>query len=122
MFENQLGTIDSMEKIIEKTDKTYRRIPRQKLAQISTWESRQILEGMGVKGQVVVTDYCSPDSITFVSDEGEAIVGALPRWACRVIRATPTTGKSSGEREPRLSIRVTPKPSDLMNRSDMKGE
>jgi ribonuclease/clavin/mitogillin len=78
VFENQLGTIDSMEKTIEKNDRTYKRIQREKLVRISTKESRRILESIGVKGQVVVTDYHSPDSVTFVSDEGEAIIGDLP--------------------------------------------
>jgi ribonuclease/clavin/mitogillin len=78
VFENQLGTIDSMEKTIVKNDKTYKRIQKEKLVRISTRESRGILESIGVKGQVVLTDYHSPDSVTFVSDDGEALVGDLP--------------------------------------------
>ena len=29
-------------------------------------------------GEVVVTDYHSPDSISFIVDDGEAIIGDLP--------------------------------------------
>jgi endoribonuclease LACTB2 len=77
-FENQQGVIDSMERTIEKTVKAYRRIDQRKLLPMATGDSRKMLEEMGVHGQIMVTDYHSPDSISFVSDEGEAIVGDLP--------------------------------------------
>jgi endoribonuclease LACTB2 len=78
LFENQAGAIDAMERTIEKNSKTYRRIERGKLRPASTRDSRQVLEEMGIHGQVVVTDYHSPDSITLVSDEGDALIGDLP--------------------------------------------
>ncbi len=78
IFENQAMGIDAMEKTIEKNHAAYQRIDKSRLEPISTSDSRMVLEGLGVRGQVKVTDYHSPDSITFVSDEGEAIIGDLP--------------------------------------------
>jgi glyoxylase-like metal-dependent hydrolase (beta-lactamase superfamily II) len=67
-----------MEKTIEKNDKACRRIEKQKLVPITTRASRQVLKEFGIGGQVVITDYHSPDSITFISDDREAIIGDLP--------------------------------------------
>jgi ribonuclease/clavin/mitogillin len=78
VFENQVGAIDAMEKTIEKNNKKYKRIEKEKLQLMNIRDSRKTLESIGISGEVVVTDYHSPDSITFVSDDAEAIIGDLP--------------------------------------------
>ncbi len=78
VFENQLGAIDAMEKTIEKNSSRYRRIRKDRLHLITTRDSRMVFEKLGIGGEVIVTDYHSPDSITFLSDEREAVIGDLP--------------------------------------------
>ncbi len=78
VFENQIDAIDAMEKTIEKNDKKYTRIEKGKLKPLNTRDSRKALETIGIFGEVVITDYHSQDSITFVSDDGEAMIGDLP--------------------------------------------
>ncbi|HUX19987.1 MAG TPA: MBL fold metallo-hydrolase [Spirochaetia bacterium] len=78
IFENQADAIDSMERTIQKNYGAYRTIDRTKLVSVKTQGSRSLLEGLGVDGEVIVTDYHSPDSVSFVSTEGESVVGDLP--------------------------------------------
>ncbi len=77
-FAHQLGAIDAMERTIEKNRTDYRRIDRRKLRVIDVRDSRKLLEGLGIFGEVVITDYHSPDSVTFISREKEAVIGDLP--------------------------------------------
>jgi endoribonuclease LACTB2 len=77
VFENQLGAIDAMEKTIEKNGAHYGRIQKDRLHPIAIRDSRAVLEKLGIHGEVIVTDYHSPDSVTFLSDEGEAVIGDL---------------------------------------------
>ncbi len=65
-------------KTIEKNDKSYKRMKQETLERIKTGESREILGSLGIQGQVIITDYHSPGSITFIFDEGQAVVGDLP--------------------------------------------
>jgi glyoxylase-like metal-dependent hydrolase (beta-lactamase superfamily II) len=67
-----------MERTIGKNYKDYRRIDKSKLSVCETHESRKLLEGWGISGEVIVTDYHSPDSVSFLADTGEAVVGDLP--------------------------------------------
>jgi ribonuclease/clavin/mitogillin len=78
IFENQVDAVDSMEKTILKSDKTYKMIDREKLRPINTKDSKAMLAAIGIMGEVVVTDYHSSDSISFILDDGEAIIGDLP--------------------------------------------
>jgi endoribonuclease LACTB2 len=78
VFETQLSAIDSMEKTIEKNNKEYRRIAKRQLQTVRTADSRSLLSEMGIHAEAVVTDYHSPDSVTLLTDEMEAIVGDLP--------------------------------------------
>jgi len=78
VFENQIDAVDSMEKTILKNDKTYKMIDKEKLRPISAKDSRAVLAALGIMGEVVATDYHSPDSISFVLDDGEVIIGDLP--------------------------------------------
>ncbi len=67
-----------MEKTILKNDRTYKTIDRSKFRHIATKDSRAELAAVGIAGEVVVTDYHSPDSISLILDNGEAIIGDLP--------------------------------------------
>lgn len=78
VFENQPGAIDAMEKTIEKNSRSYRRIDTNRLHPVAVRDSRAVFEKLGLHGEVIVTDYHSPDSISFVSDEREAVIGDLP--------------------------------------------
>jgi ribonuclease/clavin/mitogillin len=77
-FENQLQSVGAMETTIEKNYKSYKRIKQEKLERIETRESKEVLQRIGIQAQVIITDYHSPDSVTFITDEGETIVGDLP--------------------------------------------
>lgn len=78
VFQNQISAIDAMERTIEKNDKAYRRMDRKKLHLVTTQDSMKMLGELGILGRIAVTDYHSPDSITFISDDGETIIGDLP--------------------------------------------
>ena len=77
-FENQVDAVDSMERTILKNDKTYKVIDKEKFRLINTKDSRAVLAAIGIRGEVFVTDHHSPDSISFISDDGDAIIGDLP--------------------------------------------
>ena len=78
VFENQMTAIDAMEKTIEKNTPVYVRIARERLRPLETRESRSFFGELGIDGEVVITDYHSPDSVSLVLDSGEAVVGDLP--------------------------------------------
>lgn len=78
VFENQAPSIDSMEKTIRKNYPEYTPIEKSALRPVTTAGSRELLGELGIAGQVIVTDYHSPDSVTFISDFGAAVVGDLP--------------------------------------------
>jgi glyoxylase-like metal-dependent hydrolase (beta-lactamase superfamily II) len=78
IFENQGGGIDDMEGIIRKTHGQYRPMRKASLRRAQTRDSRGILEGMGISGELIITDGHSPDSISFIGDNHEAVVGDLP--------------------------------------------
>ena len=84
VFENQIDAVDSMERTILKNDKTYRMIDKERLRPITTKDSRAVLEAIGIMGEAIVTDYHSPDSISLILDDGEAIVGDLPPEGQRI--------------------------------------
>jgi ribonuclease/clavin/mitogillin len=78
VFETQLAWVDPMERTIEKNHKEYKRIAKSKLQAVRIEDSRSLLLGMGISAEVVATDYHSPDSVTLITDEMEAIVGDQP--------------------------------------------
>jgi hypothetical protein len=51
---------------------------KHRLHPVTVRDSRAMFETLGIHGEVIVTDYHSPDSITFLSDEREAVIGDLP--------------------------------------------
>jgi endoribonuclease LACTB2 len=79
LFENQsTAAIESMEKTIAKNYNTYKRIQVDKFLPIKTGDSEEYLGKIGIEGKIVITDYHSADSVTFVSNDGEAAIGDLP--------------------------------------------
>jgi ribonuclease/clavin/mitogillin len=77
VFENQMEAIDSMEKAIWKNYKSYRAIDKSKLITWRISDSRDALKRIGISGEVLRTDGHSPDSISFLSDQKEVIIGDL---------------------------------------------
>ncbi len=77
VFEDQLEAIDAMEKIIWKNSKDYKAIDKSKLTRLRIADSRDFLSGIGIRGEILRTDGHSPDSISFLSDEHEVIIGDL---------------------------------------------
>ncbi len=77
VFENQENAIDPMEKMILRTYKAYKPIDKTRLIKIQTRDSRNYLDEIGMGGEVLITPGHSSDSVTYVSDAGEAIIGDL---------------------------------------------
>lgn len=77
VFENQMEAIDAMEKTILKNYTDYKAIAKSRLTQLQIADSRAWFGKIGIHGQVLRTDGHSPDSISFLSDEHEVIIGDL---------------------------------------------
>jgi len=77
VFENQMRAIDAMEKTILKNNKDYRAINKPKLITWQISDSREGLGKIGIAGEVLRTEGHSPDSISFLSDQKEVIIGDL---------------------------------------------
>jgi glyoxylase-like metal-dependent hydrolase (beta-lactamase superfamily II) len=78
-FENQGGrVVEDMERIIARSSPAYRRIDMTRLEAARTEASRGLLAALGFMGEVLITPGHSPDSVSFLSDEGEAVIGDLP--------------------------------------------
>jgi len=78
VFENQYNSIDYMEKTILKNYTQYKKINKTKLEQINHTDFNKMLDLEGFPGEVIITDYHSKDSISYVTEKNEAIVGDLP--------------------------------------------
>lgn len=77
LFENQGGGIDEMERIIGAGYKDYRPIRREAFTRIATSESRGFLRERGIEAEVIQTPGHSEDSLSLVTDEGDALIGDL---------------------------------------------
>ncbi len=77
IFETQTQAVDAMEKTIWKNSKDYKAIDKSRLAQLQIADSRDFLRQIGIRGEILRTDGHSPDSISFLSDEHEVIIGDL---------------------------------------------
>jgi glyoxylase-like metal-dependent hydrolase (beta-lactamase superfamily II) len=66
-----------MEKTIRKNYPRYRAIDKSKLITWRISDSRDSLQEIGIAGQILRTDGHSPDSISFLSDQKEVIIGDL---------------------------------------------
>ena len=77
VFETQMQAIDAMEKTIWKNYKEYRAIDKSELVPWHISDSRDRLKEIGISGEVLRTEGHSPDSISFLSDPNEVIIGDL---------------------------------------------
>jgi endoribonuclease LACTB2 len=76
-FEDQGAGIPEMEAIIERSWRGYRAIDEGRLQRMHTRDSRAWLAQRGIGGQVLPTPGHSDDSVSFVSDSGDAVIGDL---------------------------------------------
>jgi ribonuclease/clavin/mitogillin len=80
VFENQASSIDEMERIIRKNENDYpdyKAIQKEKLISVKADQSKEYFESLGIKGEVIVTTGHSMDSITYITDKDEALIGDL---------------------------------------------
>jgi ribonuclease/clavin/mitogillin len=79
VFENQVDSIDEMERVILKNKryKGYPLIDKNRLVYTNVSDFGRVLEKLGINGDVLVTNGHSPDSITYITDNKEAIIGDL---------------------------------------------
>ena len=78
LFENQPGTIDAMEELISRKYSGYAAIRRDKLVRVDTGKSRAFFAELGIDAEVIPTPGHSEDSVSLLTDGGEALVGDLP--------------------------------------------
>lgn len=69
--------IDEMERVIRKNYKEYKEIDKSKLERASIVDMNELLAREGFGGETLVTIGHSPDSISYITEEKEAIVGDL---------------------------------------------
>jgi len=79
ILDEQMGKIDEMEGIILKNHeyRDYARIEKAKLSCVSLAQLNETLVKENVQGEMIRTIGHSDDSISFVSDIGEALIGDL---------------------------------------------
>lgn len=77
LFENQGGGIAEMERIIRPKYEGYRQIDVSGFMRVNTGESRRFLASLGIGGEVFRTPGHSDDSVSLVTDAGEALIGDL---------------------------------------------
>lgn len=79
-FEGQREAIGEMERAIMKNAefRGYRRIDEARLGSAAVGAFAATLESNGIAGEVIATRGHSPDSVSFLTREGEALVGDLP--------------------------------------------
>lgn len=77
VFENQLQAIGAMEQTIWKNYPVYRPIDQSQLTPLRIADAREFFATLGIHGEILRTDGHSPDSISFLSDEHEVVIGDL---------------------------------------------
>jgi ribonuclease/clavin/mitogillin len=79
-FENQsFDDIDEMERVILKNKEysAYQKIDRNKLRMTTINDFNNKVKNLGINGEVIITKGHSTDSITFLTNDHEAIIGDL---------------------------------------------
>ena len=66
-----------MERTIKKNYKDYKEIDKSKIKRVSIEEINQVLNQEGFLGEVILTNGHSPDSISYITEDNEAIIGDL---------------------------------------------
>jgi glyoxylase-like metal-dependent hydrolase (beta-lactamase superfamily II) len=69
--------IDEMERTIKKNYKEYKEIDKSKIKRASIEEINELLKQEGFSGEVIITEGHSPDSISYITEDNEAIIGDL---------------------------------------------
>ncbi len=79
LFENQGDSIDVMERMIlkDRNYRNYRRIEKTGFTGVDTGSSARFFDTIGIRGRAVVTPGHSDDSVSFVTEDGEALIGDL---------------------------------------------
>jgi endoribonuclease LACTB2 len=79
-FERQREAVDEMERAILKNREYegYTRIDQGRLKDAAIAEFAEVLRANGIPGEVVATRGHSPDSLSLLTDSGEALIGDLP--------------------------------------------
>ena len=77
LFEGQAGGIDGMERTIAPKYPAYRMIRQDGFFGLATSGSRTFLASIGIDGEVIPTPGHSDDSVSLVTDAGEALIGDL---------------------------------------------
>jgi glyoxylase-like metal-dependent hydrolase (beta-lactamase superfamily II) len=78
VFKNQIEEIKIMEKLIKRKKMQYQDIDINKIKLMEICESRDWLNSIGIKGEVLITDCHSKDSISLILDNGVVFTGDLP--------------------------------------------
>lgn len=78
VFENQSGAIDAMEELISRKYRGYTVIRREELIRVASGDSRAFFAELGIGAEAIPTPGHSEDSVSLITDEGEALVGDLP--------------------------------------------
>ena len=78
VFENQFPAIEVMEELAARKYPHYRKMKKDKLIRMGTADSRSFFQGIGIQAEVLVTPGHSDDSVTLITDDGEALIGDLP--------------------------------------------
>jgi len=81
VFENQFVTMEAMEELAARKYPAYRRIIPDGLTRIETADSRRYFQSLGIQAEVIATPGHSDDSVTLITDEGEALIGDLPPFS-----------------------------------------
>ena len=79
VFENQVDSIDEMERVMLKNEKYkgYPLIDKNRLIHKKASDFERELKKLGIDGEILITNGHSPDSITFITANKEAIIGDL---------------------------------------------
>ena len=79
-FPGQKATIEAMEKTILKSPEynKYTRIQMAALAETGIDEFNEMLSGLAFPGMVIPTPGHSADSVTFITEQNDALIGDLP--------------------------------------------
>jgi len=77
LFENQVGGIEDMERIIKRSYPKYEPILKDGFLRIKTGDSRAFLASIGINGEVIQTTGHSDDSVSLITDAHEVLIGDL---------------------------------------------
>jgi endoribonuclease LACTB2 len=77
-FEGQRDSVAAMERIIRREHTRYRPIDVAALVPMQVADSRAWLASLGIAGEIIATPGHSDDSVSFIADSGDTVIGDLP--------------------------------------------